>query len=103
MMLIEERGIVYDAKGQPDPRRIAFFTALCALRSGDLLCAFQVGSGKHSVDSTLGICRSNDQGKTWSELPLSFDTAIEGVPGSLSGPSLVEVEQGRLLLFCTWF
>lgn len=102
-MLIEARGVIYDAMGQPETRKIAFFTGLCALRSGTLLCGFQVGSGKHSPDSTLGLCRSLDGGNTWRQLPVQFQTAIEGVPGSLSGPALVEVEPGRLLLFATWF
>ena len=102
-MRIEQRGIVYDATGQPDSRRIAFFTALCALRSGSILCAFQVGSGKHSADSTLAVCRSADRGATWAALAHEFETTLDGVPGHLSGPSLVEVAPGRLLLFCTWF
>ncbi|MDB5390273.1 MAG: hypothetical protein JWM11_5919 [Planctomycetaceae bacterium] len=102
-MFIEAQGIVYDATDQPGNRRIAFFTGLCALQSGDLLCPFQVGSGKHAVDSTLGLCRSQDGGNSWQILPVSFETMLNGVPGSLSGPALVEVEPGRLLLFATWF
>lgn len=102
-MHIEAQGIVYDATNQPDNRRIAFFTSLCALRSGTLLCGFQFGSGKHSPDSTLGLCRSEDGGNTWQQLPVHFQTAVDGAPGSLSGPAMVEVEPGRLLLFATWF
>ncbi len=102
-MLIEARGTVYDPTSQPDTRRIAYFTSLCALRSGALLCAFQVGSGKHSIDSTLGLCRSRDGGETWQEVPIRIETVLDGVPGSLSGPALVEIEPGRLLLFATWF
>ncbi len=102
-MRIVGRGTVYDPTGQPDTRRIAYFTGLGELRTGDILCAFQVGSGKHSLDSTLGLCRSRDRGETWRELPIRFETAVSGVPGSLSGPALVEVELGRLLLFATWF
>jgi hypothetical protein len=102
-MLIEDRGIIYDATRRPDHRRIAFFTGLGVLRSGTLLCAFQTGSGKHSADSTIGICRSIEGGKSWSEVAVAFDSVLEGKAGSLAGPALVEVEPGRLLLFCTWF
>lgn len=102
-MLVKARGIVYDATHRPDNRRIAFFTSLYALQSGILLCAFQVGSGKHSTDSTICLCRSQDGGNTWQAQAAQFDSVIDGLPGSLSGPALVEVEPGRLLLFATWF
>lgn len=102
-MLIEAQGVVYDATHQPENRKIAFFTGLCALRTGDVLCSFQVGTGKHSVDSTFGLCRSRDRGATWQELAPNVSTTINGTPGSLSGFALVDVEPGRLLLFATWF
>lgn len=102
-MLIEARGIAYDATNQPDNRRIAYFTSLCALRSGTLLCGFQVGSAKHSPNSTFGLCRSRDGGNTWQQMPVQFATELDGTPGSLSGPAMIEVEPGRLLLFATWF
>ena len=102
-MKIEDRGVIYDAASQPLNRRVAYFTNLCRLRSGDWLCGFQVGTGKHAADSTIGICRSQDQGKTWTLLDAPIETRIAGVPGSLSGPALCESRPGRLLLFATWF
>lgn len=102
-MDIEASGVVYEAAVQPANRRIAFFDGLCRLASGDLISAFQVGSGKHSADSTLGLCRAHDGGSTWREIPARIETAVDGVPGSLSAPTLLEVEPGRLQLFATWF
>jgi hypothetical protein len=101
-MNVLDRGLIYDATARPAHQRIAFFTSLCALRSGALLAAFQVGSVKHSPDSTLRVCRSTDGGRTWSDLPSRFQTARDGVPGSLSAPAIVETEPGRLLLVATW-
>ncbi len=102
-MHIEHRGLIFDATGRPAAERIAFFTSLCVLRSGAVLAGFQLGSGKHAPDSTIRLCRSDDSGATWHEVPARFETKLDGVPGSLAAPELVEVEPGRLLLFATWF
>src|SRR4051794_28605951 len=103
MLEIEDRGIVFDAAARPPAERIAFFTSLCTLQSGDLLCGFQVGPGKHAPTAALGLCRSRDGGATWQRVAARFDSSVGGVPGSLSGPEVVEVEPGKLLLFTTWF
>jgi hypothetical protein len=102
-MEIVDRGLIYDAATRPQHERIAFFTSLCTLRSGSIISAFQVGSGKHAPDCTLRLSRSADGGRTWAELSTRFQTAVGGVAGSLSGPALVETEPGRLLLLATWF
>ena len=102
-MILESCGRIYDATRQSADRRIAFFTSLCRLESGAFLCVFQVGSGKHSVDSTLALCRSGDGGATWQQIPARFETTLDGVPGSLSAPTALEAEPGGLQLFATWF
>jgi len=102
-MDVEDRGIVYDATDRPADRRIAFFSSLCTLRSGTVLCAFQVGSAKHAPDATIGLFRSRDQGASWQELPGRFETSIDGVPGSLAGGEIVEVAPGQLQVLATWF
>ena len=103
MLILEDRGLILDADGQPPEGRIAFFTALCPLRSGTILCGFQNGPAKHAPSSTIRLCRSRDAGRTWESLPARFETRVEDVPGSLGGGELVEVAPGRLLLFATWF
>jgi hypothetical protein len=102
-MRIEERGMIDDAASRPATERIAFFPGLCPLQSGELLCGFYVGSGKHSPDGTIRLCRSRDAGRSWQELPARFSTVVRGVPGSLAGAEMVETEPGRVLLFTTWF
>src|SRR5579871_3550947 len=101
MFEIEGRGVIYDATGRPPAERIAFFTSLCPLQSGTLLCGFQLGSSKHAPDGTIRLCRSRDRGQSWQELSSQFVTSWNGVPGSLSAAEMVEVEPGRLLLFST--
>lgn len=103
LLFIEDRGVIYDATQQVPESRAAFFTGLCRLQSGTWLCGFQVGTGKHSTDSTIQICRSDDQGATWTVLTPNLATSVDGVPGSLSAPAMVEIATGRLLLFATWF
>jgi hypothetical protein len=102
-MEIEARGLIFDATARPPAERIAFFTSLCPLSGGAFLAGFQVGSAKHAPGSTIRLCRSEDEGATWQELPARFETRLGGVPGSLGTPEAVEVEPGRLMLFATWF
>ncbi|NLF67714.1 MAG: exo-alpha-sialidase [Candidatus Anammoximicrobium sp.] len=103
MFTLEDQGLVFDAARQPPDRRIAYFTSLCPLRSGQILCGFQNGPGKHAASGTVRLCRSPDGGQSWALLPLQFQTRWAGVPGSLAAAEMVEVEPGRLLLFSTWF
>jgi hypothetical protein len=103
MFIIEDRGIIFDATSQPPERRIAYFTSLCVLRSGTILCGFQNGPAKHAPTSTIRLCRSADRVETWELLPAVFETRFRGVPGSLGAAELVEAAPGRLLLFATWF
>lgn len=103
MLEVEERGVVYDASAQPPEGRIAYFTSLCPLASGSILCGFQVGPRKHAVTSRIGLCRSADGGRSWRQMNVSVETTIGGSPGSLSGPEIVEVEPGKQLMFTTWF
>lgn len=103
MFVIEEKGIIYDGSTGSHQERISFFTTLCKLDSGTILCGFQNGPIKHSVSSTIKICRSTDGGSTWLPTGKSFRTMIDGVPGSLSTAEMVEVFPGRVLLFATWF
>ncbi len=86
---VEDRGVIYDATQQVPESRVAFFTGLYRLRSGVWLCGFQVGTGKHSPDSTIQLCRSDDGGTTWTRLAPNLATWVEGVPGSLSAPAIV--------------
>lgn len=102
-MKIEDRGLVFDAANRPPRERVAAFVGLCPLRSGSVICSFQLGARKHAPDGTIRLCRSRDGGTTWSELSHRFEPTIDGVPGSLSSGEIVEVEPGRLLLIATWF
>ena len=103
LMHLEDAGLIFDSARQALWRRAASFVGLCPLSSGSLLCSFQVGPRKHDSSSTLGLCRSEDGGRTWQELPACFETTLDGVPGSLAAGEIVEVASGRLLLVATWF
>ena len=102
-MRVEDRGLVYDARGRADRDRVAAFVSLCALKSGTLFCGFQLGARKHAVHGTVRLCRSRDGGQTWSELPARFSGEFKEVPGSLSSGEIVEIEPGRLMMISTWF
>lgn len=103
MFVVEDRGVIFDAAQQPVDRRIAYFTSLCPLASGAILCGCQNGATKHGATGTIRLLRSLDGGRTWDLLPTRFETTLGGVPGSLAAAELVEARPGRLLLFSTWF
>ena len=103
MFEIADRGVVYDTTAQPTENRIAYFTSLCLLHSGAILCGYQNGPGKHSPTSRAGVSRSLDQGRTWSPLPVKFETVIDGIPGSLGCAEMTEIRPGRLIALTTWF
>jgi hypothetical protein len=103
MITILDRGIVIDTTQRATAERIAFFTSLFRAHDGTLFCGFQLGPAKNAATSTVQLCRSKNDGKTWQELPHRFSTTFDGVPGSLSSAELVEPASGRLLLMATWF
>jgi len=103
MFTIEQQAAILDAARRPPAERIAYFTSLCVLRSGKILCGFQNGPAKHAATSTVRLCHSLDAGRTWELLPAVFESQIDGTPGSLGAAELLEAAPGRLLLFATWF
>ena len=102
-MFVEDRGLVYDATRQPPSRGAASFCELTRLDDAALLCVFQVGPCKNDATSTLHLCRSDDDGQTWTDLPSEFETRFDGTPGSLGAGVVAEVEPGRLILMATWW
>jgi hypothetical protein len=102
-MHIEERGTIFDATQRPPSQRVAIFSSLCPTSSGSIFSVFQVASRKQAADSRLGLARSRDGGRTWTDMPAPFETVIGGVPGSLSGAEMVETQPGWLILIATWF
>lgn len=102
-MQITARGLVYDAAQAPADRCVCCFTSVRVLHSGAVLCSFQVGRSKHSPQSTIGLCRSDDGGNTWRSVDWQFPTVRDGKPGSLAAAEIVEPSPGRLLLFTTWY
>ena len=103
IMRIEDRGLIYDATLRPPSQRVTSFCELVRLDDGTLLCVFQVGPCKNDAASTIRLCRSDDEGHAWHDLPCCFETSYRGVPGSFSGGVIAEVELGRLMLAATWF
>jgi hypothetical protein len=103
MLRLDDGGLIYDATSRSPQERTASFTGLFRLRSGSIIASFQCGPKKHAATSTVKLCRSDDRGRTWRELPARFSDRIDGVPGSLSSAELAELPDGRLLLLATWF
>jgi hypothetical protein len=102
-MQLEHRGLVFDASNRSADERTTCFTGLCPLSNGSLIASFQIGPTKHAPTSRIRLCRSDDSGSTWRELPARFSNTFEGVPGSLAAGELVETRAGELRVLATWF
>jgi hypothetical protein len=81
----------------------AAFPDICRTKSGDLVCVFYSGSGhvtKASKDWPNGgrimAVRSTDDGKTWTEPIVLFDTPFDD-----RDPHVAALRDGTLL--CNWF
>lgn len=76
------------------------FPDVCRTRSGELLCVFYAGYG-HVSDPREGLpngariamCRSHDDGQTWSPAEVVADTPIDD-----RDPSIVALPNGELLV-----
>ena len=102
-MKVEYRAVVYDAEVHGEAGQTSFFDSVRGLASGTWLSGCTTGKTKHHHEGTICVSRSRDDAVSWETLPWQFETKIDGVPGSLAGAEMVEVEPGRVLLFSTWF
>ena len=102
-MKIEYQAVVYDATQHGEHGQTAFFDSVRRLASGTWLSGYTAGKTKHHHEGTIRISRSRDDAHTWETLPWQFEKQLDGIPGSLAGAEMVEVEPGRVLLFSTWF
>ncbi|MDA0832097.1 MAG: sialidase family protein [Planctomycetota bacterium] len=102
-MHIEEQGLVFDATNRPANESVNCFTCLRRFSSGALIASFQSGAQKHDLKSTTRLCRSDDDGRPWTDLGAPFETSFGGVPGSIAGGEIVEHAPDRWQMFTTWF
>ena len=101
-MQIQREGVIYDATNAPEHEKVAYTTSLAVLDSGNIMCGWQIGARKHTSHNTIGLSKSCDGGGTWARVQHSFETAFNGVPGSLLAAEMVEAEPGRLQIYTTW-
>jgi hypothetical protein len=70
---IVDTGVIYRNPMPALVSRHAYFPSLVALPNGDLVAAMDIGSAFEAVDVRSFVCRSSDQGKTWSEPAQIFE------------------------------
>lgn len=79
------------------------FPHVVALANGTLLATYRSGTTKDSPDETIELCRSYDNGHTWSEPQRPFgEPAVDGRRGSLRVCYLTELAPDRLLAAALW-
>jgi len=100
-MRIVDTGIVF--KGMADTRTaIACFPSLAVLSDGSVVATFSVATRKHTPDTRVFLCRSEDGGRTWGEPVDPFPGPYDGVPGMVHVAHLSEVAPGRVLACMLW-
>jgi BNR repeat-like domain len=94
---IVDTGVIYRNPNPALMSRHVHFPSLVALPDGDLVAAMDIGSAFEAVDVRSFVCRSSDEGKTWSQPaqifepdesrhPVSTTCRINSLPdGSLIG------------------
>ncbi len=70
---IVDTGVIYRNPKPALVSRHAYFPSLVTMPNGDLIAAMDIGSAFEAVDVRSFVCRSSDQGKTWSEPALMFE------------------------------
>lgn len=76
------------------------FPGLCRLKNGDLLCVFYAGWGHVSrpgpqgaTGGAIALCRSSDEGKTWSDATIVLDTSWDD-----RDPAVWECDDGTVVV-----
>ena len=93
---VEDTGLVYR---NPSPNvwsRQAFFPSVIQRPSGELLVSFDMGSAMENADVRTYLCRSTDNGKTWSEPACIYEPEGLDVPTSTLG-RLSQLPDGSLV------
>lgn len=80
------------------------FPGICVLSDGQWLCTFRSASAKRAdIDQHVSICRSCDEGATWSQPENPFRVIdVDGNPGLFRAAYVTELQQGRLLAVLCW-
>jgi len=85
------------------PQAIYTFPALVQLTDGTLLLTCRSGSNKDSVDETIELYRSTDDGSTWSQPKTPFAEArVNGQKSSFRLCYLTEINPDHLLAASMW-
>lgn len=101
-MEIIETGQVTKSKSNT-PHAVYTFPAVCQLSDGILLLTCRSGSSKDSVDETVELYRSSDEGSTWSNPETPFSKAyVNGKQSSFRLCYLTEISTDHLLAASMW-
>ena len=101
-MEIIETGQVTQTKART-AQAIYTFPALVQLADGTVLLTCRSGSSKDSVDETIELYRSTDNGSTWSQPETPFAEArVNGQKSSFRLCYLTEINPDRLLAASMW-
>ncbi len=85
------------------PRANLTFPSVVSLASGLLLATYRSGTTKDGDDETTELCRSADNGQTWSTPESPFgQPLINGLRGTLKACYLTEITPGHLLAAALW-
>tara|TARA_B100000686_G_C16779354_1_gene970753 strand:+ start:260 stop:1396 length:1137 start_codon:yes stop_codon:yes gene_type:complete len=95
-MRIVDAGIIYV---NPDPAYShisAFYPNVVQLFENELLCVHQYGDGLYAPNNTLGVLRSTDGGKTWTNEGELHDRSKDDRPYSYMASFLSRMSDGTL-------
>lgn len=94
-MEIIDQGVLFS--GHQPSNKISAFPAVCCLKSGKLIAAFQNGPEKNDNLVELLMCSSDDGGKSWSRPVRPFTAWAKNHEYAIHVGYLTELESGKIL------
>lgn len=100
-MKIVDRGIL--SKPQIGTHRaIATFPSVTTLPDGSLIGTYRVGTDKDSPNGIVELCRSFDEGRTWTEPTVPFSSVIGNRKGEIRCAYITPLSEKHLLACALW-
>lgn len=100
-MQLVDSGII--CRAQPNgPYATCTHPTIAVLSNGRVLVAFRHGSTKDSDDESVEIVETRDNGQTWSKLPFTAPTMVNGKRGTAHTCHITEIEPNHLLGAVMW-
>src|SRR5687768_1160325 len=100
-MKLIDQGVIFSNTAD-SPTANCCFPSIARLDERTLVASWRIGSQKDSVDGTVLISHSEDNGRTWGKPIEPFPTVYKGVQGDLRYGPVSALSGGRMMISLMW-